>query len=54
MRMFQEIMEGKKPGLIEASFISKSGKKIPIQGMVNTHFHGGKPQYTRAIYRVVE
>jgi PAS domain S-box-containing protein len=53
-RIFKEIMEGKEFDLIEASFVSKSGKKIPIQGRVNTHFLDGKPRYTRAIYRVVE
>ena len=53
-RIFHEIKKGKESGLIEASFMSKSGKKIPIQGRVNTHFIDGKPRYTRAIYRVVE
>jgi PAS domain S-box-containing protein len=52
-RIFQDVMEGKDAGLIEATFVSKSGDQIPIQGRVNTHFIDGKPHYTRAIYRVV-
>jgi len=53
MRVFHDVMEGKDAGLIEATFVSKGGERIPIQGRVNTHFIDGKPHYTRAIYRVV-
>lgn len=51
--MFAKVMAGEDVGRIEATFRSKSGKKVYVEGNVNCHVVDGKPQYTRAIFRDV-
>lgn len=51
--MFSCVMAGKDVGRIEATFLSKSGKKIYVEGNVNCKTGDGQPQYTRAIFRDV-
>lgn len=51
--MFAKVMAGEDVGRIEATFRSKSGRKVYVEGNVNCHVVEGKPQYTRAIFRDV-
>ncbi len=51
--MFARVMAGEDTGRIEATFRSKSGSKVYVEGRVNCHMVDGVPQYTRAIFRDV-
>lgn len=51
--LFSCVMAGTDVGRIEATFRSKSGKKVYVEGNVNCKTEDGKPQYTRAIFRDV-
>ena len=51
--MFGRVMAGEDVGRIEATFRSKSGRKVYVEGRVNCHMVNGVPQYTRAIFRDV-
>jgi len=53
MALFARVMAGEDVGRIEATFRTKSGKKVYVEGNVNCHMVDGKPQYTRAIFRDV-
>jgi|GEM_PF-902479 len=50
---FGRVMAGDDAGRIEATFRSKSGRKVYVEGRVNCHILNGVPQYTRAIFRDV-
>jgi PAS domain S-box-containing protein len=51
--MFSCVMSGGDAGRVEATFLSKSGKKVYVEGNVNCRIVDGKPQYTPAIFRDV-
>jgi len=51
MNLFNQIMSGKPIDNIEASFITKDGKEIIVEGSVNCRFADGKPVSTRGIFR---
>lgn len=51
MVVFHEVMDGKRPGRVEAIFRSKSGKKVYVEGNVNCRFSEGKALYTRGVFR---
>ncbi|MFC1823660.1 PAS domain S-box protein [Thermodesulfobacteriota bacterium] len=48
---FQRVLTGESSNAIEAIFISKEGKAIPVEGNVNCRFMDGKPIATRGIFR---
>jgi len=50
---FGRVMTGEDVGRIEATFRSKTGRKVYVEGNVNCHMENGIPQYTRAIFRDV-
>jgi len=49
--VFRKIKDGKENVDIEVSFVSKSGKKIIVEGKINTRKKDGKPFATRGIFR---
>ncbi len=51
--LFSCVMSGGNAGRVEATFLSKSGKKVYVEGNVNCRIIDGKPKYTRAIFRDV-
>ncbi len=53
-RTFEKVMCGEDVGLIDATFVTKSGEKIDVQGTVSTKFSGTVPLYTRGIFRKVK
>jgi PAS domain S-box-containing protein len=53
MVKFGEVMSGKDPGVLEASFVSKDGRTVFVEGRVNCRFIGNQPGYTRGIFRDV-
>ncbi|OPX66582.1 MAG: putative diguanylate cyclase [Methanoregulaceae archaeon PtaB.Bin056] len=51
--LFGRVMAGEDVGRIEATFRSRSGRRVYVEGRVNCHMENGVPQYTRAIFRDV-
>ncbi|MDY6911278.1 MAG: PAS domain S-box protein [Chloroflexota bacterium] len=51
MEMFQKVMAGEKVGVVEATFVTKQGMTIAVEGSVNCHFKNGSPFATRGIFR---
>jgi PAS domain S-box-containing protein len=49
--LFQKIMSGKDVGQVDTVFVTKNGEKVVVDGNINCRFMGGKPMYTRAIFR---
>ena len=49
--IFGEVINGEAVGLIRTKFITKDNQIIEVQGNVNCQFEGGKPVYTRGIFR---
>lgn len=49
--LFQRIISGEKIDKVEATFVSKEGKKVIVEGSVNFRFKDGKPLSTRGIFR---
>jgi len=50
-KIFHNVMSGKKATNVEAVFITKDGRSVPVEGHVNCRFKDGKPVATRAIFR---
>ena len=50
-QLFRGLMAGEKLGRIEASFISRTGEEIIVEGNVNCRFRNGNPLSTRGIFR---
>ena len=48
---FQELLDGKTVGRLEATFVTKKGEKLLIEGSVNCRFENGQPVATRGIFR---
>ncbi len=53
-RIFEKVMCGNDVGLIDATFVTRSGERLDVQGTVNTKFSGSVPLYTRGIFRIVK
>ncbi|MCU0632639.1 MAG: PAS domain S-box protein [Methanolinea sp.] len=51
--LFARVMAGEDVGRIEATFRTRTGRKVYVEGRVNCHMVAGKPHYTRAIFRDV-
>jgi len=49
--IFNELLNGKKIGRIEVSYLTKEGNKIDLEGSINCKFKDGKPIATRGIFR---
>jgi len=49
--VFQRVMSGETVSNVEAVFVAKDGKLVPVEGNVNCRFEGGKPVATRGIFR---
>ena len=50
-RLFKSVMSGEDVGLVTTTFVTKNGQNIIVEGSVNCNFIGGKPVYTRAVFR---
>ena len=50
-RLFHRVLAGEKIKNVEATFISKDGKKIIVEGNINCRFENGKPVNTWGIFR---
>jgi len=48
---FQKVLLGETINNIEAVFVAKDGKLIPVEGNINCRFVDGKPFATRSIFR---
>ena len=53
MEIFKRIMSGENIDSIEATFVTKDGKEVIVEGNVNCRFKDGKPVSTRGIFRDV-
>lgn len=53
MKIFKRVISGESFDNVEASFISKNGNVVFVEGSVNCRFVDGKPFATRGIYRDV-
>lgn len=53
-RTFEQVMCGEDVGLIDATYVTKSGERLDVQGTVTTKFSGSVPLYTRGIFRIVK
>lgn len=51
MKRFERVMSGEKVDKLEATFITKFGKKIIVEGSVSCKIVDGKPLSTRSIFR---
>ena len=51
--IFQKVISGETVNNIEAVFVAKDGKLVPVEGNANCRFEGGKPVATRGIFRDV-
>ena len=51
--LFQRVQQGEKLDSVEATFVSKDGRQIIVEGNINCRFKNGKPISTRAIFRNV-
>jgi len=49
--LFHRVISGEDVGRFEAVFRAKSGKKVYLEGRANSLIIGGKPRYTRGIFR---
>ena len=49
--IFKKVMSGEAADNVEATFISKDGHKIEVEGNVNVRFIGGKVLATQGIFR---
>ncbi|MFC1535360.1 PAS domain S-box protein [Thermodesulfobacteriota bacterium] len=49
--IFQKVFSGETANNVDTVFVSKSGKSIPVEGNANCRFEGGKPLFTRGIFR---
>lgn len=47
------VMSGEEVGLVTTAFVTRDGRKVPVEGNINCHFADGRPVYTRAIFRDV-
>ncbi len=50
-RVFQSVLTGEVVDNVEAILVSKTGKRIPVEGSVNCRLKDGKPVATRGIFR---
>jgi PAS domain S-box-containing protein len=50
---FQRVLKGEDAEEMKATFVTKDGRKIYVEGNVNCRFKNGKPVSTRAIFRNV-
>jgi PAS domain S-box-containing protein len=53
MEMFQRVMAGEVLDRVEATFVSKDGRAVAVEGSVSCRFEGGDPVATRGIFRDV-
>ena len=53
VKIFHNVMSGKRVNNVEAVFITKDGRSVPVEGHVNCRFKDGKPVATRGIFRDV-
>ncbi|MFZ7110578.1 MAG: SpoIIE family protein phosphatase [Desulfatiglandales bacterium] len=51
--VFQRVQSEKRPGQMEALFMTKEGTPVMLEGSVNCRFSGGKPTAIQAILRDV-
>jgi PAS domain S-box-containing protein len=51
MEVFKRVISGERVNKVEAVFVSKTGQEIVVEGSANCRFDGGKPIYTRGIFR---
>ncbi len=51
METFQQVMQNKKIGRVEAVFIARDGREVTLEGSVSCRFIDGKPSATRGIFR---
>ncbi len=51
MEVFERVMRGEKIDKVEATFMTKAGKKIIVEGSVNCKIVDGEPVSTRSIFR---
>jgi PAS domain S-box-containing protein len=49
--VFGRVMSGEVINNVEATFLTKDGRKIDVEGNVNCAFENGKPGATRSIFR---
>ncbi len=47
------MMNGEACGSIDAVFLSKTGARVLVHGKASVHFEGGRPAYTRGVFRDV-
>lgn len=51
MAMWEQVMAGEAVKGVRAAFVSRSGKKISVEGNINCRFVDGQPVATRGIFR---
>jgi PAS domain S-box-containing protein len=51
LEIFSRVISGERIAQVQASFITKRGKKISVEGNINCKYIAGKPVATRAIFR---
>ena len=49
--IFQKVISGETANNVEAVFVTKDGRVVPVEGSANCRFEGGKPVATRGIFR---
>ena len=47
------VMKEGESGLIDAVFLTKGGARVLVRGRATCHFEGGRPAYTRGVFRDV-
>ena len=53
MQAFQELLTGSELDYLEATFVTKDGRRVEVEGSVNCLFQDGKPVSSRGIFRNV-
>ena len=53
MQSFQELLTGSELDYLEATFVTKDGRRVEVEGSVNCLFQDGEPVSSRGIFRNV-
>ncbi len=53
MEMFKRVLSGENVGIIDATFKTRNGMKVYIEGITDCKIVEGQPQYTRGIFKDV-
>lgn len=51
--VMEDLMRGKEAAAVEADFLTRDGRRVPVEGSARCRFENGRPVATRGIFRDV-